>query len=230
MKIKLVFFGAVLPAFLLLASGQALAGDFSLTPQVGSLGLGLNAGCRINDYFKLRLNANFLGFSLERTIDEVRYNADLSFFTVGALADAHPFGGNFRVTGGLYYASLNMDVNARLEQGNSYKLGGHTYTGEQLGTWEGTATWKTLAPYLGIGWGSGAGTESGFSFHADLGALYVGSPKVRITPSDSARKAAAFMGYDMEEDVRAEESKARKSISKTSRFWPVLSLGVSYRF
>ena len=229
MKYKALFFFAALLAAIFLARGPAAAGDLSVAPQVGTLGFGLNAGYQVNDYFKLRANTNYLPYSRSDNVRDVDYRAKLDFFTIGALGDVHVLGGGFRLTGGVYYVDLSLTADAKLTSDKSYTIGGNTYTAQELGTWKGSVEWKTLAPYAGLGYGSGSGNEPGFGFSCDLGALYIGKSSVHFDPSASMRQAAADHGYDLQSDVKKEEDEV-KSYADKVQFWPVISFGVVYRF
>jgi hypothetical protein len=215
---------------MLLMSGPALADSFSVAPQVGTLGIGLNLGYQVNDHLKFRANVNYLPFSRNQSIEDISYKIDLRNVYAGGLVDAHVFANNFRVTGGLYYVDMSLKAKGKLNAAKTYKIGDHEYSGLDLGTWKGTVDWKKLAPYIGIGYGSGAGSDSGLSFSGDLGIMYIGKPKVRLNPAASAYEAASNYGYDLHDDVRREENNVKKSISDTIKIWPVISLGVCYRF
>jgi hypothetical protein len=76
-------------------------------------------------------------------------------------------------------------------------------------------------PYLGIGWGHNA-TKPGWGAYGDIG-LQFGNPKSTITlsPGLAAQVPAS--------DVREQERKIDDS-AKVLGGWPVLSVGVAYRF
>jgi len=222
----LVFFVAALAA-LFLAPGPAPASDFSVAPQIGTLGLGLNAGYQYTDYLKFRANTNYLPYSRSDTVSGVSYKADLDYFTIGALADVHPFAGNFRFSGGLYYVDLSLKAKASLDGNTRYNIGDQSYLGSELGTLKGSVEWKTLAPYAGLGYGSGSGNEPGFGFSFDLGALYIGKPKVKLEASPSPAVSAAHPELQAEIDKEKDDV---KSYADKLQFWPVLSFGVIYRF
>lgn len=231
MKDNALVFLAVILAALLLAPGRAPAGEFSVAPQIGTLGFGLNAGWQYSDYLKFRANTNYLPYSRNDTISDVSYKAELDYFTIGALADVHPFAGGFRLSGGLYYVDLTLKAKAKLADEKKYTIGDHEYSGKDLGTWKGTVEWKTLAPYAGLGYGTGSGNEPGFGFSFDLGALYIGKARVNFEAPDSAYQTAAANKYDLQADIDKEENEVKDDIYKyTKGFWPVISLGVIYRF
>jgi len=226
----LVFFAAALAA-MLLVPGLASAGDFTVGPQIGTLGVGLNAGWQYSDYLKFRGNTNYLPYSRSGEIEGVDYKVNLDYFTIGALADVHPFAGNFRLSGGLYYVDLS--VKGKAELGNeSITLGGQTYQRGDLGSGEfkGSVKWQTLAPYAGLGYGSGSGNEPGLGFSFDLGALYIGKAKVNLEAPASAYAEASKRGYtNLQENIDKEKEDVKHYTDKL-QFWPVISLGVIYRF
>jgi len=225
----LVLFAAALAA-LLLVPGLASAGDFTVGPQIGTLGVGVNAGWQYSDYLKFRGNTNYLPYSRSGEIEGVNYKVNLDYFTIGALADVHPFAGNFRLSGGLYYADLSVKGKAGLGQ-KSITIGDTTYQPGELGDGEfkGSVEWKTLAPYAGLGYGSGSGNEPGLGFSFDLGALYIGKAKVKLEAPASAYTEAAKHNYNLQADIDKEKDEV-KSYTDKLQFWPVLSLGVIYRF
>ncbi|MDR2935435.1 MAG: hypothetical protein LBV70_06125, partial [Candidatus Adiutrix sp.] len=186
-------------------------------------------GYQVNDYFKFRANVNYLPYSRSDTISDVDYKVDLDFFTLGGLADVHPFGGGFRLSAGLYYANLDLSAKGKMADEKTYTIGDNTYTGAELGTWKGSIKYEKIAPFLGLGYGTGAGNDPGLSFSFDLGAMYMGSPKVSLHPSEEAYAAASDRGYDLAADVAKEEQEVKDKI-KDYKWYPVLSFGAVYRF
>jgi hypothetical protein len=219
-------FGGAVLMFSLLACGPVMAGEFSVAPSFGTLGLGINAGYQVNDYFKARINANYLAYNQDVNTGDVDVDASWNCFTIGALADVHPFAGNFRLSAGLYYVNMILEGTGTLSPSKQYTIGNHTYTGRELGTWEGSVGWAKFAPYLGIGWGTGEGKKSGFSFHADIGALFIGDPSVTLTPSRQALAARP----ELVNDIRREENKTKDDVGGALGIMPVISLGFAYRF
>jgi len=224
MKDKVLVFLAAALAVMLLAQGQAAAGELIVGPQVGTLGVGVNAGWQYSDYLKFRANTNYLPYSRTDEVSGINYKAKLDYFTIGALADVHPFAGNFRLSGGLYYVDLSVKADARLSD-EPVTIGDNEYTGSQLGTFKGSVEWKTLAPYAGLGYGSGSGNEPGLGFSFDLGALYIGKAKVNLEAPSEALKANPNLQGDIDK-----EKEDVKHYTDKLQFWPVLSLGVIYRF
>ena len=100
---------------------------------------------------------------------------------------------------------VNQNDVSVLASGGSgtYTINGDTYTAQQVGRLTGKVTWRRVAPYLGIGWGSKAARQSGFSMGFDVGVLVTGSPP------DVALHASNPTGdAQLASDVAAAQAKA----------------------
>ena len=102
-------------------------------------------------------------------------------------------------------------------------LVGVVHTAQQVGTFTGKVSWRRVAPYLGIGWGSKAARHSGFSMGFDVGVLVTGSPSVALHASNPTGNA------QLASDVAAAQANANNKASPY-RFWPVIGLRVGYAF
>ncbi len=217
----------VLAVMLVPASG--FAKDFFLTPKVGTQGIGADLGYKVTPKFGARANFNYFTYSHDDTIEDVDYDADLDLTTAGALLDYHPFEGNFRITGGAYYNGNGLDLEGKLAEGASYEIGGNTYTTDELGSLEGDVDFNSFAPYFGIGWGTS--TDSGsWAFSLDLGAMYQGSPDVSLDAKnqDTLDEINDQTGRDLGKDLDKEASDIEDDVDYG--FYPVVSVGVTYRF
>ncbi|MEL6962325.1 MAG: hypothetical protein AAFO01_06185 [Pseudomonadota bacterium] len=95
------------------ANGAQLPFGLFVSPAVSTLGLGLEAGARLNDNFGLRFGGNWLGFEYDGVEGDLDYDADVTLASLGALVDYHPFSGGFRVSGGLRFNFNQADLMAR---------------------------------------------------------------------------------------------------------------------
>ena len=82
---------------------------------------------------------------------------------------------------------------------------------------------NTLSPYIGIGWGNPLRQDSRWTFAFDLGLLYQGSPKVDLTATNPGVLTA------LNADLIVEEANVSQSL-RSFKYYPVISLGVSYNF
>lgn len=212
----------VLCGSLLLCPTLIHAGDFSMNIKGGSLGVGVEGEYSINEYLGARLGANYFKYSYDSVVDDIDYEFDLGLRTVSALVDVHPFKGSFRVSLGAMYNGNKLDADAT--PAASYKIGDHQYAGTDLVTLKGTVDFKKIAPYLGLGWDTCFGKDSGFGFYCDLGALFQGSPEAELSAVGPLANDPA-----LQKDLALEKNKLQDDLDNY-KVYPVVSLGVSYRF
>jgi hypothetical protein len=86
------------------------------------------------------------------------------------------------------------------------------------------------APYLGIGWRNVDGKGVGLSYSIDMGFMHLGRPRVEYSVTGSLVDAArSYYGSALDERIAEEERQAEESLSKY-RYYPVVSVGLAYRF
>jgi hypothetical protein len=194
-----------------------------VTARVGTLGLGVDVAKSFSPQFSSRLGFNFGSVNTSRTESGVSYDK-LNLSSVQLLGDYHPFGGGFRITGGLLSQSNKFAVTGKPDGNGTYTIDNTTYTAAQVGSLTGEYQYgNSIAPYLGIGFGQPA--NEGFGFNADLGVMFTGSPKVGLTASNPAfnNNATTRAGLDRQE-------RQTENDLKGFNVYPVLSVGVSYGF
>jgi len=219
---KKIIFTAVIGS--LLATAQAAApSSFSAGLGVSTLGIGANVGYKINNSFKVRGVTNYFKFNKSVKDGDITLKGKLRLFTIGLLGDWHFLQNGLRLTGGLVYNGNQLNITAT--PSNSHSYNGVTYTPQQIGTVKGNIKFRPIAPYLGLGFDSGHESASGFSFNADAGVLFQGNArgKIKSISGTLANNATAI------ENVKND---AVKAINKKSliKYYPVISLGVSYKF
>jgi len=201
------------------SSFAAPVDDWGINLKAGSLGAGVELSKSLNDNFSVNLSFNAYNVKNTDNINGIDYDIKFDLESVGLLANYHPSGGVFRFTGGLMYDNNELKMLGKPTAGTTYTINGTNYTATQVGALDGKLTFNKAAPYFGIGWGNRPGEKWGFS--ADLGVLYQGSPDVSLTASGSVPGLAA--------DLEEERQKAERDLSHY-RWYPVLSLGVYFRF
>lgn len=196
------------------------AGGVGATLKVGTLGLGLEATVGLNDYLGVRLGGNRASWDGKRDADEGTVYWDVSLQTYDALLDIHPFAGGFRLSGGLM---VNQNkINLRADLNEPVELGGQEYT---LSDMNGEVTFNTTAPYAGLGYGNAVSRDGRWHFSCDFGVMFQGSPKVdaHATASDPALQPMVDAALEREKAEVQEDADAYK-------YYPVIALGVSFRF
>ena len=192
--------------------------DVSVISKVGTLGLGIEFVSSINQKIDWRLGLNSLSQSRSDTYSDVDYKLDVDLQTISALADWRPYGGSFYLTGGAVLN--NNEISAQGTQTGTSTVGDKTFTGEA--TFDTTIKFDDLSPYLGLGYRKKTSVK-GFSFTADAGVLFQEDPEVTLTvdvPSGSNVTQA---------DVDEERRQIQDDVSALD-YWPVVSIGVMYKF
>jgi hypothetical protein len=217
----------ILAAALLAAAGSAGA-QTAIAARAGTTGFGGELAVSLTDQFGLR--AALAGGSVTRNLTEsgVRYEGRWKFGTTMALADFHPGGGRFRLSAGFAYNDNRFEGNARSSAG-TVDINGRPYNISDIGSLDGTLSFKKAVPYFGVGWGTAAKSAgSGLFFSADLGVMIGADPRISLR----ANCSGAFTPQQcaqLQADLRAEENDFRDSVGFES-VYPVLSFGLGYRF
>jgi hypothetical protein len=199
---------------------EASVGVF-VAPQISTLGLGAEAGYRINEHVGIRGGGNAFTFSRNINVDDIDYDGDLTLKSFGAMADVYPFGGGFHVTGGLRLNYNKADVTGT-PSGSSYTINGVSYSTAEVGRLEGDIDFRRVAPYLGLGW-NGSLFSPNLYVGADLGVLFQGRSDVSLRATNPTVSAA--LASDIEQARRD-----LKDEVDDFRFYPVLSVSIGYRF
>ena len=200
----------------------------------GTLGLGVSAGMDITDRVTARAMVNMLSLDYEETESDTEYAGDLDLQTFGLVGDWHPLGGGFRVSGGLF---LNNNEVSATAQGEDVEINDKTYASASLET---LLDFETFAPYFGAGWTSGASGDTGWSFAVDAGMLYQREPRLSVNgmlggdcsfsvSTDGDATTDCTDQPTLEDDLEAEHADLAGEL-EDFKWYPVLAIGVSYRF
>lgn len=215
----------------------------------GTQGIGMSLGYEFNPHLKMRLRGAYMGYDYSDDWGESDLKTDgkLEFdgSNAGLILDYHPFAGRFRISGGLTFAQTKVKLSADLQAtvpdgftpGKSYEFGGIEYRANgSSGNVHGEYSWNTVQPYLGIGWSSDGDGDRSLYFTIDLGVNFIGSGSLSVGASsniesskDGGQTWQGVSNVDLEHSVR-EEGKDFFKIADDLYVYPVLQLGVGYRF
>ena len=217
---------------------------WAIVPEVSTLGLGGSIVRKITPNFNARVGVNAFGVGIDVTETDFDYEGDLNLFNVSTLIDIHPFKNyGFRLTGGLIIGNNNIegtaDVSDRVADGlGEVEVGAETIDIRELGIDE-LATIdadielnESVAPYVGIGGGNAVGDGKGLGFWWNLGVVFSGSPDVDVSSNISADVPAELRQEVQEAADRELENEEEDLEDELDflRFYPVVSLGLSYQF
>lgn len=203
--------------------------EFGIYAKGGTLGLGGGVGYGYNDLLTARVGYTTFSINHDVNTDDVDYKGKFKLGGAETMLDWHPFRSTFRVTGGFIFSRNKIDVDGKLNQ--TVTINNVNYTAGDLGDLSGNVKFKSTTPYLGIGWGNVAGKDGNFHFIADIGVQYLGSPKVKLNAACTAQglATAPVQCAQLAQNVKVEEDKLNKEV-EDYKFWPVITVGVGYRF
>jgi hypothetical protein len=206
-------------------AGSAQARDVAATVDLGTTGLGLHLSTPLAAKLNGRIGVNIANTSYEGNTSDLGYDFKLKLKTVDALLDYHPFDSAFRLTGGVVYNGNKIDARAK-PSGGTYTINNVPYNAATVGDLSSKIDFRKAAPYLGIGWGN-AVKEAGWSFGTDLGIMFQGTPKTQLASNNCT--ALPILCSRLASDVAAENVKLGEEV-KDFKFYPVIRVGLSYRF
>lgn len=221
----------VTPLFLalsLISFGQdahAESGNIALGAKISTLGVGPDLSIGILDSLNIRASGHWGTYSVDGESEDISYECDLNLLSGLVTAEWFPFDGrSFHIVGGVLINGNNLDTDTTLISGLSYEIGGTTYTADNIGTLTGEIDYNTLAPYIGIGWGNPLRKDSNWTFFVDLGVAYQGAADVELTATGVLATDPTFLS-----DLQQEEDDLEDDL-ENFKYYPVISLGVTYKF
>jgi hypothetical protein len=215
--------------FLAASPGQA---QVAVAGKAGSLGLGLEVTLGISPQVNARLGANGFNYTDDhRRVSGIEYDATARLRTATALLDWHPGGYGFRLTGGLVYNDTRIEGTSTPPASGLYDIGGVPVPVALVGTLSGKIDFNPTVPYVGLGWGNAVSPGKKIGFYADAGVMFQGRGRATLTPNIPAgsplNNPTARAALDIL--LRREESEIEKDVADYT-VYPVVSLGLSYRF
>ena len=205
-------------------SGIASAqGDFAITGGVGTVGGSVEGQFQVNDYFQLRAGANYLTFSEDIDVDDITYDGDLDISGFGAFVDVHPFGNSFFLTGGAYAGGKEIDLIASSTQ--AVEIGGVVFTPAEYGRLEGDVSFDDVAPFLGLGFDTTFTGSGHWGFHILAGAAVFGSGDVTLDAVGGTLSNDPVLQAELAREIQEIEDEI-----EDYELWPVVQVGLSYRF
>jgi len=204
-----------------LMCGQTVLGEgVGLTAEVGSLGFGGDITMGLGDRVNARVGVNWWSFDVDILMDEATVKGSVDLLTFPVLLDWHCFGGGFRVSAG---PVINQNkITLSVTPDSILSLGDTDYTIQSL---DGSITFDSVGGYLGIGYGNAVSADGHWFFACDFGVLYHGTPTVTAT----ARAGDPLLQDLVNRDLQKEVADLQDDIDGL-RYYPVISIGLSYRF
>jgi hypothetical protein len=211
-----------------IACTDAFAGP-AVGVTVGTTGLGANVNVPLLPILGVRIG--YSGFVYHHDINQtdVDYAGRLRFAEASGLLDWYVLAGGFRLTAGVYGGNSRVDVTGRPHDG-TYTINGTTYNASQVGTVSGRLKFgDSVKPYVGLGWGNPfRGGPLTFTF--DLGAIYGGTPTVDLSAQCGPAAPPGSAACTQVQNSLASERAQLASDVTVAKWYPVVNLGVAFRF
>lgn len=186
------------------------------------LGLGADLCYRVSDHFGVRVGGGLPATGTAEGVQfgDVKYDMALRVGGLNAFAEWYPFGGNFRISGGVTTVRSPWSLDATTV--STYTLNGTSYPAADVGALEGEIGMEhSVAPAILLGWGNPVRRGKHWGLVLDVGLAYVGREQLVLRADGPLASDPGFR-----RDLAAESARH----SSRHAVWPVLKLGVSYQF
>lgn len=225
---------------------------------VGTAGNGVELATGINDDFDARIGFHSINSKDFTLLEPTRFvDTANSRKEVELLADWHPFQNEFRTTVGLIYYSANHQLSKSssiskittttktdpfsdffswwfsvmtlgLIKPDQVTETSTISTWADFGTHTHDVKYRTLAPYLGVGYGSPVNKKSGLEIKVDIGYLYRGLPSVTSNfACGTSNPVGSPTCAAYQNDLAAQEVAMKNNFPQ---WMPRVALGLSYAF
>ena len=211
---------------------------FAIGFSTGIDGLGVEVAMPLATRISLRGSASFLNYHPAITEDGIPIQGALKFRTLGAGVDIFPYHNSFHVTPGfVFYNGNQAGATAFIAPGSTFTINDTDYVSSPADPVRGVFTMDfghRFAPSLTMGFGDMLRRDSHWSVPVDFGFEYIGTPKFTMnmvgTVCDVADGCTPIQSDpDTLSNLQQEQATINKDISPL-RFYPILKVGLSYRF
>lgn len=195
----------------------------------GTTGLGGSLTIPVyGNYLNLRGTLHRYNFDTDLEEDGVDYKAELDLENYGLLLDWHPFAGGIRLTAGVI-SSRNAILGTAVPT-EPTEIGDVTFTPEEIGTLHLKAKYSnSMSGYAGLGWGNAASREDRFTFSLDIGVIVTSQFEVELSADSPIGSSNPVIQAQLLKELRTEEENLEKDLEDVEA-WPVINLGIGYRF
>ncbi|HXB63143.1 MAG TPA: hypothetical protein VNU94_09875 [Acidobacteriaceae bacterium] len=219
--------------------------------KVGLAGAGFDIATPLARKFNLRGGASFFNFDHTFVSDGTNYDASIDLKSAMLAIDWFPFGGAFRLSPIVQlYNGNSMMANLSVPAGQEFSLGNQNSYSSVSNPVHGTANFllgdqggSQVAPGFTMGFGNIIPRKGHWSVPFEIGFLYIQTPQVLLnfqgtscnTQADAATVVPGPSCVNIATDptsqtnVKQEQTDINNNLNEL-RFFPVLSVGLSYKF
>ena len=191
--------------------------------KAGTTGFGGDLTWGFSENFNIRAGIGYFAMKVHFVDSDQndQKDAQINLLNLPITLDWYPITGNgFRLSAGVLFNNNYADIN--VNSGQDVSINDNHYIVSSL---NGKVDFNRIAPYIGIGYGNAADTSAHWHFSSDLGVAFVGTPTITLdaTALDPSQQDA------LNNDLVAQRNKYQDD-AKPFKFYPVISIGISYTF
>jgi hypothetical protein len=208
---------------------------------VGTLGGGVELVTTMSRRTNLRVDGHYFGISENLTQDGVGYNGKLQMADARLSYDYYPFGGGLRLSAGAaVYNKFSVKAVASVPSARTITFNNVDYYSSATDPLKGNGTIDfshKVAPTASFGWGNAIPRSNRhLAFPLEIGVAFTGAPAfdLNMTGSacsspDPATCSPVATNSEFKTNLAAERTKINNDIAPL-RFYPIVNLGMTYRF
>jgi hypothetical protein len=211
---------------------------FALAFETSTLGLGPRAAIRLHNHLNLRIGASAFDFRRNVADGDIVYDAVFRLRSLNFIADWFPTSKGLHISPGvLVYNRNRVSATAAMPVGKVLSAGTETFVSDPQNPIVGNArsNIRAISPMVLFGFGNLLPRAGHIGFSFDFGVVFQGTPVTTVTLAGSACDVSQIHCQDIAKDrsIQSEIDAGRKTMQDDlsfMRFYPVISVGVGYRF
>ena len=212
--------------------------SLAVEAKIGINGIGFDFASPLNRFLHLRAGAQFFDHTVSITTDGIQASGDITLQNVQASVDIFPFRrSSFHLSPGVTLHNDNHIAGPiNIPAGQSFSLGDTDYTSDPANPVTGFSRLRfgsTFAPRITAGFGNMLPRNgSHFSVPIEIGIQYTSAPVVELALQGNACSSDGCGPINSGDGASNLQSEVQmlESDLKPLRFFPIASIGISYKF
>ena len=211
---------------------------FGIGVKLSTLGAGIEAATAVTRKSNVRGGFNAFTYGTDLTKDGVGYSGELRLRSIDVLYDQYLVGPLHVSPGVLLYNGNRGTATASVPGGQSFSLGGNTFTSSAADPVRGTGTLNlgTVSPMVLFGVGNLLPRSSRhFAVNFEAGVIFQRAPQATLNLLGSTCNSTSTVCLPIasnpvvQSSIQSEQTKINNDTS-FFKYYPIISLGFGYKF
>jgi hypothetical protein len=212
--------------------------QWAVATTVGLGGMGVQVSTALATKINLRVGGSFLNLNPVVVEQGIPIDGAVRLRTLAAAIDVFPYRGTFHISPGLtMYNGNRMTAVTNIVPGSQFTIEDTVYTSDITDPVHGTfdvSLGKRFAPSLTMGFGNMLKRSKNWTVQTDFGVQFVGRPNFVLNMTGTACDVADGCTRIQDDpntvaNLAQQQSDINQDIQPL-RFYPILTVGVGYRF